>query len=130
MTRIKTLARALYSNPPIHGARIVDIILGDKELTKMWHDDLKLMSGRIIQMRHSLVKNLKDLGSEHSWQHLIDQIGMFAFTGLNKQMVDELREKYAIYMTADGRISIAGLNSGNIAYIADAFHAVTKGKKF
>jgi aspartate aminotransferase len=55
---------------------------------------------------------------------------MFAFTGLNKQMVDELREKYAIYMTADGRISIAGLNTGNIGYIAEAFHAVTKGKKF
>ena len=55
---------------------------------------------------------------------------MFAFTGLNKEMIDELRTKYAIYMTADGRISIAGLNTGNLAYIADAFHAVTKGKKF
>lgn len=48
MSQIKTLARALYSNPPIHGARIVDIILGDKELTKMWHEDLKLMSGRMM----------------------------------------------------------------------------------
>ena len=55
---------------------------------------------------------------------------MFAYTGLNKTMVDELREKYAIYMTADGRISIAGLNTGNLAYVAEAFHAVTKGKKF
>ena len=67
MTRIKSLARALYSNPPIHGARIVDIILGDKELTKMWHEDLKLMSGRIMEMRQGLVTKLKDLGSEHSW---------------------------------------------------------------
>jgi hypothetical protein len=25
-------------------------------------------------------------------------------------------------MTADGRISIAGLNTGNLEYIADAFH--------
>jgi len=55
---------------------------------------------------------------------------MFAFTGLNKDMVDELRTKYAIYMTADGRISIAGLNTGNLDYIAESFHAVTKGKKF
>ena len=67
MSRIKVLARGLYSNPPIHGARIIDIVLGDKELTKMWHDDLKMMSGRIMQMRQGLVKNLKDLGSEHSW---------------------------------------------------------------
>lgn len=85
MSRIKVLARGLYSNPPIHGARIIDIVLGDKELTKMWHDDLKMMSGRIMQMRQGLVKNLKDLGSEHSWQHILDQIGMFAYTGLNKE---------------------------------------------
>ena len=55
---------------------------------------------------------------------------MFAFTGLNKDMVNELREKYAIYMTMDGRISIAELNSGNLDYVAEGFHAVTTGKSF
>ena len=55
---------------------------------------------------------------------------MFAFTGLNKDQVNELREKYAIYMTMDGRISIAGLNSKNLDYVADAFHKVTTGKSF
>jgi aspartate aminotransferase len=130
MSRVKTLARALYSNPPIHGARIVDIILGDKHLTQMWHDDLKMMSGRMHTMRAGLHKNMIDLGSEHNWDHVINQIGMFAYTGLSKAMVDELREKYAIYLTADGRISIAGLNSGNLDYISEAFHTVTKGKEF
>ena len=81
-------------------------------------------------MRTGLHRNLKELGSEHNWNHLVDQIGMFAYTGLNKAQVDELREKSAIYMTADGRISIAGLNTGNLHYIAEAFHNVTKGKKF
>jgi len=84
MTRVKQLARALYSNPPIHGARIVDIILGDKNLTSLWHEDLKVMSGRIIEMRAGLKKNLKALGNEHNWDHITSQIGMFAFTGLNK----------------------------------------------
>ena len=55
---------------------------------------------------------------------------MFAFTGLNKEMVEELRNKYAIYMTADGRISICGLNTKNLDYIAESFHAVTKDKTF
>lgn len=55
---------------------------------------------------------------------------MFAFTGLTTDMVDELRNKYAIYMTADGRISICGLNTHNLDYIAEAFHAVTKDKQF
>ena len=55
---------------------------------------------------------------------------MFAFTGLNEEQVQELREKYAIYMTKDGRISIAGLNTKNLDYVAEAFHAVTHGKSF
>lgn len=88
------------------------------------------MSGRMKEMRAGLKSKLADLGNEHSWEHVTDQIGMFAYTGLNTDMVNELREKYAIYMTMDGRISIAGLNSGNIDYIAEAFHKVTHGKTF
>lgn len=129
-SRIKQIARPIYSNPPIHGARIVDIILGDAELTKMWHADLKHMSGRMSDMRHGLRNGLKAKGNEHDWSHVTNQIGMFAYTGLSEAMVNELREKYSIYMTMDGRISIAGLNSGNLDYCVDAFHAVTHGKKF
>lgn len=33
LSRIKQLARPLWSNPPIHGARIVDLVLGEKALT-------------------------------------------------------------------------------------------------
>jgi aspartate/tyrosine/aromatic aminotransferase len=33
-------------------------------------------------------------------------------------------------MTMDGRISIAGLNTKNISYVSEAFHAVTAGKSF
>ena len=47
---------------------------------------------------------------------------MFAYTGLNEEMVDELREKYSIYMTREGRISISGLNNMNLEYIAECFH--------
>jgi aspartate/tyrosine/aromatic aminotransferase len=55
---------------------------------------------------------------------------MFAFTGMTKEMVEELRSKYAIYFTTDGRISISGLNTKNLDYVADAFHEVTKNSKF
>lgn len=130
MSRIKVLVRGLYSTPPIHGARIIDIILGNAELTKSWHADLKTMSGRMHDMRHGLHGSLMNMGSEHNWDHITNQIGMFAYTGLNPEQVKELREKYAIYMTGDGRISIAGLNTGNLQYIASAFHDVTKGKAF
>lgn len=81
-------------------------------------------------MRQGLVQKLKDLGNEHDWSHATSQIGMFAYTGLNKEQVTELREKHAIYMTADGRISIAGLTTKNLDYVAKAFHTVTTGKPF
>ena len=59
---------------------------------------------------------------------MTNQIGMFAFTGMTKEMCDEITDKRAIYLTKDGRISIAGLNSGNIATVAKAIHSVTDGK--
>jgi aspartate aminotransferase, mitochondrial len=86
------------------------------------------MSGRITEMRHSLVKALKDCGSKHDWSHITKQIGMFAYTGLNKAQVDDLIANSSIYMTGDGRISLAGLNTGNTKYIAEAFHRVSDGK--
>jgi len=67
MSRLKQIARPIYSNPPIHGARIVDIVLSDEKLTSMWHDDLKLMSGRINEMRSKLVEGLTTCGNEHNW---------------------------------------------------------------
>lgn len=69
-SRIKQIARPIYSNPPIHGARIVDIILGDPKLTAMWHQDLKDMSSRMNKMRHGLRDKLKALGNEHDWAHV------------------------------------------------------------
>ena len=69
MSRLKQIARPIYSNPPVNGARLVDIVLGDDKLTKMWHDDLTMMSSRMHEMRAGLVKNLKDLGNEHDWSH-------------------------------------------------------------
>lgn len=54
---------------------------------------------------------------------------MFAFTGLQSQHVETLARDYHIYFTKDGRISIAGLNSKNVEYVAESFHKVTKDAK-
>ena len=58
MSRLKVLARASYSNPPIHAARIVDSILGDEELKKEWKAELMGTASRIISMREGLVSRL------------------------------------------------------------------------
>ena len=62
----------------------------------------------------------------HDRRHIIDQIGMFAFTGMDAAMCDRLTDEHDIFFTRDGRISVAGVNSG-IDYIAAAVHDVTKG---
>jgi len=128
-SQLKILIRPMYSNPPVQGARIVAAILQDPELRASWQKDVKKMADRIISMRAKLVKLLKDAGSTRDWSHIVNQIGMFAFTGLTPEEVDELREKYHIYMTRNGRISVAGVNDTNIDYLAQGIHAVTSKRK-
>ena len=69
---------------------------------------------------------MKAAGSTKDWSHITDQIGMFAYTGLSKEQVQQMRDESAVYCTLDGRISVAGLNKNNVAYVAAAIHAVSK----
>jgi aspartate/tyrosine/aromatic aminotransferase len=39
---------------------------------------------------------------------------MFTFTGLAPEIVDRLTNKHAVFMTRDGRISMAGLSSSKV----------------
>lgn len=52
--------------------------------------EVKGMADRIISMRTQLVSNLKKEGSSHNWQHIVDQIGMFCFTGIKPEQVSGL----------------------------------------
>jgi len=76
-------------------------------------------------MRTSLRDALEASGSKLTWNHVTDQIGMFTFTGMTGDMVDRLAAQHSIYMTRNGRISMAGVNSKNVERLADAIHAVT-----
>lgn len=126
LSQVKILARAMYSNPPVHGSRIVKTILGDAQLKAMWKSEVKRMADRIISMRSLLRENLEKLGSKHSWKHITDQIGMFAYTGLSAAQVERLKNEYHIYLTSNGRISMAGVSTKNVQYLAQAIHEVTK----
>lgn len=84
------------------------------------------MSGRIIEMRKTLQGKLEELGTPGSWKHITSQIGMFSFTGLSEKQVEVLRERWHVYMTKNGRISMAGLNTNNVDYFAKAFDDVVR----
>uniref|UniRef100_A0A0D6QXU4 Aspartate aminotransferase n=1 Tax=Araucaria cunninghamii TaxID=56994 RepID=A0A0D6QXU4_ARACU len=122
-SQLKLVIRPMYSSPPIHGASIVATILGDRNLNYNWTLELKSMADRIISMRHQLYDALKARGTPGDWTHIIKQIGMFTFTGLNKDQVSFMTSEYHIYMTSDGRISMAGLSSRTVPHLADAIHA-------
>jgi len=126
MSQVKILIRPLYSNPPLHGARIVSTILNTPELNAEWLGDVKGMADRIISMRTQLKDNLAKEGSIRDWSHITDQIGMFCFTGMTPDQVDNLTKNFSVYLTRDGRISVAGIASTNVAYLAHAMHQSTK----
>ena len=125
-TQLAKIARPMISNPPAFGARIVDSILNTPALFDEWQSNLKTMSGRIIEMRQRLFDALKRKGTPGTWNHIVDQIGMFSFTGLTKAQVKVLKEKYHCYLTDNGRISMAGLNTKNVDYFADAVDFVVR----
>lgn len=125
-SQLAILQRSEISNPPAYGARIASLVLNDKELFSQWEEDLRTMSGRIIKMRKELRNKLEELDTPGTWHHITDQIGMFSFTGLQEEQVLKLREKFSVYMMKSGRISMAGLNPGNVEYFAKAVDSVVR----
>ncbi|KAB5583480.1 pyridoxal phosphate-dependent transferase [Coniochaeta sp. 2T2.1] len=123
-SQIKILVRPLYSNPPIHGARIASEILNTPKLYDQWLVEVKEMADRIITMRALLKSNLEKLGSKHDWSHITSQIGMFAYTGLTPEQMDQLAKEHSVYATKDGRISVAGITSENVGRLAEAIFKV------
>lgn len=81
----------MYSNPPIHGARIVANVVGNPALFGEWKGEMELMAGRIKNVRQRLFDSLsakEKTGKD--WSFILKQIGMFSFTGLSKEQVQPL----------------------------------------
>ncbi|KAI1285188.1 Aspartate aminotransferase, mitochondrial [Halotydeus destructor] len=126
MSQVKITVRPIYSNPPLTGARIASTILNTADLRATWLKDVKGMADRIISMRTKLQDGLTREGSSRNWQHITEQIGMFCFTGMTPDQVEKLTKEHSVYLTRDGRISVAGITTGNVDQLAHAMHQVTK----
>ena len=123
-SQIKYLIRANYSNPPLHGARIISTILKSPELTSEWKMELNNMCERVKEMRKALVAALLVQGKDRNFAYMHRQNGLFSFSGLSPEMVERLRSEKAIYMPSNGRINIAGLNTQNLSYVAEGLLSV------
>lgn len=124
LSQVKIIVRTNYSSPPCHGARVAAAVLNDPELYAMWTEELAGMAHRINTMRTALVAALQANGTPGTWTHISTQQGMFAFTGLHPIQVDALTSRHHVFLTRDGRISIAGLNDANVGKLADAIKNV------
>jgi aspartate/tyrosine/aromatic aminotransferase len=124
MSQLKLVIRANYSNPPSHGGGIVMTVLQDPELRAKWEIEVTEMRDRINGMRRLFVDTLKAKGVARDFSSIIEQRGMFSFSGLTKEQVGELREKHAIYIVGSGRINVAGMTEANMDRLCDAVASV------
>jgi len=121
---LKQVIRANYSNPPAHGAAIITTILNDPRLRTEWEGEVREMRERINRTRQLFVDTLASLGVTRDFSFLKRQRGLFSFSGLTKEQVDALREKYSIYIVGSGRINVSGINEGNVERLCRAIAEV------
>lgn len=81
LSQLKRVARAMYSNPPVHGARIVAEVVNDPAMFKEWNEEMAMMSGRITGVRKMLHDNLAELMPEKDFAFILKPIGTFSFPG-------------------------------------------------
>ena len=122
--QLQETVRRNYSSPPNFGAQVVAAVLNDEALKASWLAEVEEMRTRILAMRQELVKVLSTEIPERNFDYLLNQRGMFSYTGLSAAQVDRLREEFGIYLIASGRMCVAGLNTANVQRVAKAFAAV------
>ena len=122
--QLKATVRRIYSSPPNFGAQIVTTVLSDPQLKALWVSEVQQMRDRILAMRQIMVDVLTQTLPEKDFSYLLKQRGMFSYTGFSAEQVDQLRERFAIYLVRNGRMCLTGLNSSNVEYVAQAFAQV------
>ncbi len=123
-SHVKRTIRTNYSNPPAHGAKIVDAVLGDRDLRHLWETEVAAMRERVNRMRHLFVETLNQLGVERDFSFIVRQRGMFSYSGLTPEQVQALRERFSIYIVGSGRINVAGMTESNMDYLCQAIAQV------
>lgn len=124
LSQLKIMIRTNYSNPPTHGAQVVATVLGTPALRAQWEQELAGMRTRIKTMRHALVDRLKAAGVKQDFGFIVDQVGMFSYSGLTKEQMQRLRSEFGVYGVDSGRICVAALNDMNIDHVAKAIAGV------
>ena len=125
--QMKFTVRRNYSSPPTHGGQVTAAVMNTAELRAIWEGEVAETRVRIKAMRQKLFEVLTAKVPGRDFSYFVKQRGMFSYTGLTPEQVDRLREEFAVYLVRSGRMCVAGLNTRNVEYVADAMAAVLKG---
>ncbi|MBA2814931.1 amino acid aminotransferase [Candidatus Pantoea persica] len=123
-SQVKYTIRANYSNPPAHGAAVVATILSNQALRTIWEQELTDMRQRIQRMRQLFVNTLAEKGAARDFSFIIQQNGMFSFSGLTKDQVVRLQKEFGVYAVNSGRVNVAGMTPDNMSALCEAIVAV------
>lgn len=123
-SQLKLCIRTNYSNPPAHGASIVQTVFGDMDLRRHWNEELGVMRDRINRMRQLLVDKLAEHNVSGDYSFITQQRGMFSFSGITAEQVKTLIDEHAIYIVNSGRINVAGITAKNVDRLCAAIKAV------
>ncbi|KAL4881694.1 pyridoxal phosphate-dependent transferase [Aspergillus karnatakaensis] len=116
--KLVDVQRASISMAPRFGSQVARLVMSSPKLHRQWELDLLRMSGRITAMRQALYNELQRLATPGDWNHIVEQSGMFSYTGLSTQQVELMQTEYHVHMLPSGRISICRLTCQNVAVIS------------
>ena len=120
LSQAKLVVRSMYSNPCTQGAAIVSTVLTTPELRALWEQELGQMRSRIKQMRVDFRAGLEAAGVSQDVSYITSQAGMFSYSGLSVDQMQQLRSEFHVYGLDSGRLCMAGLNHNNLDYVVDA----------
>ena len=126
LSQLKRVIRTNYSSPAAFGGKVVATVLNSGDGRQTWENELAHMRDRIKSLRRQLVEKLKARVPGANFDFIIEQRGMFSYSGLTADQVRRLRDEYSIYAIDTGRICVAALNARNLDYVADAIAAVLR----
>lgn len=119
-SQLTHIARSTYSNPPMHPALLVKTVLNTPELCKDWLSELGEMRKRMGSIRKAFVELISGRDPEGGWEEAGKGHGLFCCSDLSPAAVQRLRDEKALYLAADGRINLTGLNQNNLEQFVSA----------
>jgi aromatic-amino-acid transaminase len=125
--QMKFTVRSNYSSPPTFGGQVAATVLTNPALRAEWEGEVAAMRDRIKAMRQSLYDILTARVQDRDFSYLLNQRGMFSYTGLTPEQVDRMAGEFAVYMVRSGRMCVAGVNEHNARAVGEAMAAVMSG---